>query len=73
MILCTINVLAQCMSIATFVCDVRLSPEVLMKRPVKDEGGKWRLDMILKRRAVSSELVDRLAAAPPLLNRYQLL
>ena len=55
------------------MCDIRLSPEVLMKRPVKDEGGKWRLDMILKRRAVSSELVDRLAAAPPLLNRYQLL
>ena len=42
------------MSVTAFVCDVRLSPEVLMKRPVKDEGGKWRLDMILKRRAVSS-------------------
>ena len=51
---CTINVLAQCMSVTAFVCDIRLSPEVLMKRPVKDEGGKWRLDMILKRRAVSS-------------------
>ena len=30
----------------------RLSPEIYMKRPIT-EGDKWRLDVILKRKAVS--------------------
>lgn len=31
---------------------LRLSPEIFMKRPVV-EGNRWRLDCILKRKAVS--------------------
>lgn len=32
-------------------CDFRLSPEIFLKRPVV-EGNRWRLDCILKRKAV---------------------
>lgn len=34
------------------LCFLRLSPEIFMKRPVV-EGNRWRLDCILKRKAVS--------------------
>ena len=39
-----------------FIADWWLSPEIYMKRPSID-GDYWRLDQILKRKAVSKEQV----------------
>lgn len=36
-----------------FLC--RLSPEIFLKRPVV-EGNRWRLDNVLRRKAVSRKL-----------------